>query len=300
MMDAADLAQALKAVRSGRQWKCRCIVHEDSAPSMIIFDGREQVQVRCLAGCDQRDLIAELKRRGLWEHRQLDPVLRSTASERAEKLRGTVSHETKMMEIARRVFDGAVLTIGTLAQRYLERRGIWTVAHDVEDIRYHPECPREREKQPALVIAMRRIHSREVCAVQRIYLTHDARKDGAMMLGPAGGCAMVLGSVVRTELHIAEGCESALSVMAMDHGPTWAMGSCGAIDRFEVIEGIERLTIWADHDRLDARTGKRPGVAAADACAARWRAAGRQVTVWVPDQEGDDPADVWRARNARP
>ena len=65
-MNAEQLAQALGAVRSGRQWKCRCVAHEDRSPSMIIFDGRESVQVRCMAGCEPEDIIAVLRSRGLW------------------------------------------------------------------------------------------------------------------------------------------------------------------------------------------------------------------------------------------
>ena len=53
--------------RSGRQWKCRCVAHEDRSPSMIIFDGRESVQVRCMAGCEPEDIIAVLRSRGIWD-----------------------------------------------------------------------------------------------------------------------------------------------------------------------------------------------------------------------------------------
>jgi hypothetical protein len=65
-MNADQLAHALGAKRSGRQWVCKCVAHEDKAPSLIIFDGRERVQVRCLAGCAQDDIIDALAARGLW------------------------------------------------------------------------------------------------------------------------------------------------------------------------------------------------------------------------------------------
>lgn len=294
-MHAAELAHALGAVRSGRQWKCKCVAHEDAAPSMIIFDGREQVQVRCLAGCDQRDLIGALKARGLWDGDRL-----VASSDRREPLAAKVSHETHalvMRDRAKQIFDQAVLTIGTSAQAYLESRELWSVARDYEDIRFHPNCPRGPGRQPALVIAMRSLASRnfeDITGVQRIYLTKDARKDGAMMLGPIGGSAMMLwpdDSTNPGELHITEGLESALAVLAMDHGPVWAMGSCGAIERLPVIEQVDRLWIWGDHDA--------PGIRAADRCAARWAIAGRGVTLRIPNQDGYDPCDVWRARNAR-
>jgi hypothetical protein len=107
-------------------------------------------------------------------------------------------------------------------------------------------------------------------------------RDAAMMLAPIGK---------RGELHIAEGLESALSVMAMDDGPVWALGSCGAIERFVVLDDVDRLVIWADHDEA--------GQKAADICVERWAEAGRATLIRTPNHVGWDAADVWRCRNAR-
>src|SRR6516164_2674030 len=85
-MNAEQLAAKLGAARSGRQFKCRCVVHEDRDPSMIIFDGRQNVQVRCMAGCEPRDIIAVLTARGLWEGGRVQDT---------ENMRPTVSHETE-------------------------------------------------------------------------------------------------------------------------------------------------------------------------------------------------------------
>lgn len=286
-MDAAALAHRLGAVRSGRQWKCKCVAHEDGSPSMIIFDGITAPQVRCLAGCEPSDIIAALRQRGLWER---DPLTSSDGDKRQQPEK--VSHETVMRERARRVFFDAVLTVGTPAQRYLEAREIWTVARGIEDIRFHPACPREKLVQPALVIAMRSIVTHTIQAVQRIFLTREARKDGAMMLGPQANVAMQLAPICRI-LHVCEGLETALSVMAMDYGPVWALGSCGAIERFQVIDGVDELVIWADNDA--------PGIKAANVCSQRWwDSARRLVRIRTPKIEGQDFADVWRARCARP
>lgn len=291
-MDAAALAHALGAKQSGRQWKCRCVAHQDREPSMIIFDGRESVQVRCLAGCGQGELIAELRRRGLWE-RQLHLNCNSIAIQNPRP--GTVSHESNL-DRARALFDASTLAIGTPAQAYLEDREIWSVARTIEDIRFHPACPRGQELRPAIVVAMRSASwLRSIQAVQRIYLARLAPgrwiKDGKpMMLGPAGGSAMQLGPL-GSVLHIAEGLESALSVGAMDHSPVWALGSCGAIERFAVKDGVDRLVIWADHDG--------PGLKAAETCALRWVDAGKMVDVFRSRVPGEDAADIWRQRCGR-
>jgi putative DNA primase/helicase len=42
--------------------------HDDREPSLSISAGKNgKVLVRCHAGCDQRDVIAALQRRGLWQ-----------------------------------------------------------------------------------------------------------------------------------------------------------------------------------------------------------------------------------------
>ena len=46
----------------------RCPAHDDREPSLSISDAKDgKVLVRCHAGCDQRDVIAALRARGLWE-----------------------------------------------------------------------------------------------------------------------------------------------------------------------------------------------------------------------------------------
>src|SRR5262245_17642245 len=65
-MQAAQLARALGAKRSGRQYSCRCPAHEDSAPSLIFWDGHTSIRFKCYAGCEPEDVIAVLRRKGLW------------------------------------------------------------------------------------------------------------------------------------------------------------------------------------------------------------------------------------------
>jgi putative DNA primase/helicase len=299
-MTAEQLAQALGAVRSGRQWKCKCVAHEDRSPSMIIFDGRESVQVRCMAGCEPRDIIDVLRSRGLWD----DVGITGTSWDRKSVSRETLSeqNEQRMRVLARCIFDDAVPILGTPAQRYFDSRDLWSVAMEIDDIRFHPRCPRDKTEQGAVVIAMRSIHSHAITAIQRIFLDHQARKDGkGMMLGTASGAAMQLQPKIGKTLNIAEGLETALGVIAMDHAPTWALGSTSLIQSFPVLDDIERLVIWADHDPLRMIGGKpqRPGVKAANICRKRWIAAHKRVDVYEPIAEGDDAADEWSRRCAR-
>ena len=67
-MTAETIARALGGHRAGTTWMARCPVHEDRSPSLSITTGNDgKVLVRCHAGCDQRDLIAALLQRGLWQ-----------------------------------------------------------------------------------------------------------------------------------------------------------------------------------------------------------------------------------------
>ena len=297
-MNAAQLAKSLGAVRSGRQWKCCCVAHEDASPSMIIFDGRDQVQVRCMAGCDPRDIISVLDAGVLWcatpsndVQQQGKSVSRETQNDRREQ---------RMRILARGIFDEAVACKGTLAQRYFESRDLWVVAREIDDIRFHLTCPRESGEHPAVVVAMRSITSNAITGIQRIFIDRDAKKTGkGMMLGTVSGAAMKLQPLLSRHLHVAEGLETGLAVIAMDHGPTWSMGSTSLIAMLPVIDGINRLTIHADHDRINPTTGKRPGHQAAATCLTRWSQARREVDVVIPKIEGHDEADVWSARCER-
>jgi hypothetical protein len=298
-MNAEQLAQALGAKKSGRQWKCKCVVHEDRSPSMIIFDGRNAVQVRCLAGCEPADIIAVLRSRGLWEgseHHQNHSLTPSLSHERQNREREL----QRLRVLARCLFDDAQPIVGTVAQRYFDSRDLWSVARMIDDIRFHPRCPFGSERGMAVVVAMRHIHTNAITAIQRIRLDRQGRKiSKGMMIGGAAGAAMKLQHLQDGSLHICEGLETGLAVIAMDHGPVWALGSTSLIQSFLVLEDVNELHIWADHDPIDPKTGKHPGFRASDRCEQRWLEAGKQVSTWYPRIEGKDHADVWSARCAR-
>jgi putative DNA primase/helicase len=83
-------------------------------------------------------------------------------------------------------------------------------------------------------------------------------------------------------LTICEGTETAIAILMSGLSPVWACGGAGNLASFPVFGGIEALTVAAD-------TGV-AGQSAADAVAARWAAAGREVAIVTP------PADDWADR----
>ena len=68
--------------------------------------------------------------------------------------------------------------------------------------------------------------------------------------------------------------------------PAWATLSDGALKKFPLIAGVERLIVLADNDL------NRAGQNAAEACKRRWLEAGRRVALLMPDRPGTDFNDV--------
>ena len=88
-------------------------------------------------------------------------------------------------------------------------------------------------------------------------------------------------------LGICEGIETGLSLLASGWKPVWAVMSANGIADFEILSGVESLTIWADDDET--------GIAAAKRCAARWLAVGNDCEVVLPPQNSNDWNDWVRA-----
>ena len=69
-MTAEAIAKALDGRKAGAAWMALCPAHDDREPSLSIRDGEDgKVLVHCHAGCEQADLIAVLRSRGLWEEK---------------------------------------------------------------------------------------------------------------------------------------------------------------------------------------------------------------------------------------
>ena len=108
-----------------------------------------------------------------------------------------------------------------------------------------------------------------------------------MTLGRMRGAAIKLFPLSGDELFIAEGIENALSLSLGTFGgrpvlPIWSAGPAGNIAKLPPVPGVRRLTIFGDND--ESGTGEKQ----AGICADRWRAADREVEVFLPEQVGVD------------
>jgi hypothetical protein len=186
---------------------------------------------------------------------------------------------------------------GTLAETYLHRRGLLIPDRVAESLRFHARCPfgEGGTRHPCLVSLWRDIISDEPRAIQRTPLTATGdRMSRRLTLGPTRGAAIKLSpdDEVSIALTIGEGLETVLAGMMKGFTPAWALGSWSGIANFSVLPGVECLRIAVDNDAPDPKTGRRPGPDATTICENHWRAAGRDVWFAVPNELGQDMADV--------
>lgn len=285
---AENIARALHGRRNGRGWIACCPVHRDKKPSLSLRDAEVGVLLFCHAGCDRLDVIDELIRLKLWDDYDPMHAARVAANDQAKSdfAPSSRTFDEERSAYARSIWKQACDIRGTLAQTYLERRGLELDDDAAVVLRFHPRCPfGENTHVPALVAAFHPFEvprDRAPVAIHRIGLTPSGDKIEKKMLGPVGGCAVKLDECEGTGLAIAEGIETGLAARAR-FKPLWALGNAGAVRVFVPIPGIEHLTIFADHDTA--------GIQAATACGERWTQAGCDVVMRKPKTPGTDYAD---------
>lgn len=163
-------------------------------------------------------------------------------------------------------------------------------------VRFAPACPfGSGVRHPAMLALLTDMATGEPVGIRRTALTLAGQRacDAAgaklphKVLGRAGGAVARLAgaTVAPAALGLCEGLETGLSVMAATGATVWACLSAGTLAKVSPLAGVERLTIYADHDPS--------GLHAAHETARRWAAAGRLVTVETPSRVGADFNDIW-------
>lgn len=194
-------------------------------------------------------------------------------------------------QMALRLWAEAKPASGTLVETYLAGRALRLRPGTEYALRFHAECPRGEGRLPAMLGLIRGIVTDRPLGVHRTFLAPDgsAKADvepNKMMLGRARGAVLKLtpDEDVTSGLTLTEGVEDALAVLNGGFAPVWACLSAGTMASFPVLGGIEALTLFADNDT--------PGRQAAEACAARWRAAGKEALIVESPRHLMDFGDV--------
>ena len=264
------------ARRQGNGWVARCPVPShgrgrgDRKPSLSLHEEGGKVLVHCHAGCDQQNVIDTLRARGLWEKSEWGRRIAQVAQEECT-LALDFWREAKSVE-------------GTLVETYLRSRGITISVPPT--LRFHPNLLHKPSglRLSAMVAAVARVPVQRVVAIHRTYVTEDGHKaevdPAKMSLGPIGGGAVRLAKA-GNHLAVAEGIETALSVMQATGLPTWSALSAGGIRSLILPPPplAAEITICADNDPV--------GLEAARDAADRWTREGRTVRIAVPPEDND-------------
>jgi putative DNA primase/helicase len=282
-MTAAGIAAALgPAYRSGAWWRCRCPAHGSNGATLAVEDGERGLLLKCFAGCDPRNVLAELRRLGLIGDGTRDSVRRPVPLSRNDG-----DDAGRRTALAQAIWKAAKTAHGTPVVDHFAGRGI--ILPLPLSLRYAPSLRRpDGTRGPAIVARIDNI-DREVIGISRTWLERDEagrwnRRDRAM-LGRAGGGAVRLAPAAETLL-IGEGIETCLAAMQAMGQPAWAALSTSGMVALVLPPIVRTVIILADHDRNGA------GERAARAVAQRWLAEGRRVRIAMPPEPGTDFNDV--------
>ena len=286
------VAETLNLTRSGKLWTAPCPFHAERTPSFHVYQ-RNYHCFGCGAHGDVFDWLDN--QRGLGFRESIEYLGGSSTPERPLPRQATPPRIAERppdgamlqrRDLAHSIWTEAIDPHGTPVETYLGARGVRLPDADV--IRFHHRCPREGGTLPAMVALMTEPLTGEFRGVHRTFLRSDgsgkANVDKAkMMLGGAGIVQLLDLEDIGIGLGLAEGIETALSVIqAIGWGPVWAAGNAGSIRTFPYMRATT-LNIFSDGDGA--------GLNAARACSERWVAAGAEVLIHTPPV-GKDWNDV--------
>lgn len=224
-----------------------------------------------------------------------DRDFKSLAGE-IEQLVGTIpaaasrqvfTEEQKIQSLRRVWNESQPLQPGDQVMGYLAARGL-KLADSPIVLRLHPSLPYYEGRAlqgrfPAMVAVVTDVHAKGL-TLHRTYLQGNAKapvtEPKKLMPGkPLPGGAIQL-FPKEPHLGVAEGIETALAAHQLFGIPVWACVSATLLESFKVPEGVQRITIFADHDESFA------GQRAAATLAARL-AKTHAVEIKMPEAPGD-------------
>jgi hypothetical protein len=288
-MKAEAIAKALGGQKAGHGWIVRCPAHDDRDPSLSIRDSDDaKVLVRCHAGCEQAQVIAALRGRGLWTEN--DRRWPSWTVRRRPIERKPDRDDARRTEAALAIWQSAKPALATPIETYLASRGIHLPPPDA--LRFHAGLKHPSGScWPAMLALVTNGQDGTPIAIHRTYVARDGGGKAPvdpqkMMLGPCRGGAVRLADP-RDMLMVGEGIETCLAAMQATRHPAWAALSTSGLRSLELPKEVHDVIVLADGDEA--------GEAAARNCAVRWKREGRHVRIARPPQ-GLDFNDVLLGR----
>ena len=275
-MTAEAIARALGGRKVGRGWTARCPAHDDSTPSLSIRDSDDnKVLLYCHAGCDQRDVISALKKRGIWADDRPHPQSRVARHRPVES--NLDEEDARRSAVALNIWRSCTQAQGTVVESYLKSRGIYLPPSDA--LRFHAAMKHPSGGfWPAMVALVTSGIDGAPVAVHRTFLAGDGGGKAPvdpqkMMLGPCRGGAVRLADPGEV-LMVGEGIETCLAAMQASGHPAWAALSTSGLRALDLPKDVRDVIVLADGDEA--------GEAAALDCALRWKREGRRVRIARP------------------
>ena len=264
--------------RKGKRHWGLCPFHADKkTPSFTVEEGRGSY--KCY-GCGRRgdaidwlqersglgfvEAVEELAvRAGMMPDREgrTRPVAKPVAQRQS---RAEIDAETAdKVAWARSLWAGCRPAAGTLVETYLAARGIdvGVIGGVPPTIRFHPAL-KHRDTGlylPAMVAAVQAPDGR-IAGIHRTFLRMDgAGKAGVVSPKKMGGVCW--GGVIRLcsaagRMGVAEGIETALSVMTVSGLPVWAAGSLGNMAAADLPPMVREVVLCTDGDSDPGAVGK--------------------------------------------
>jgi hypothetical protein len=293
-VNAAEIAHALGAsCRSGMWWRCRCPVHGSRGPTLALRDGDRALITYCHSGCDRREILAELRRRGLLDDRACRDAHPFPAI-RPQRHDDRDGDGRRRIVIARDIWNRARDQHGTLVERYLASRGLTLPKSPV--LRYAPLLRHPTGICLAAMIGRIDDVDGRIIAIHRTWLRPGGGGKADIdppraTLGPMSGGAIRLGLIRPGDwLAVGEGIETTLSVMESCRLPGWAAVSAPGIEGLVLPPEACKVLICVDHDATGV------GERAAHLAAQRWLAEGRKVNLAMPPAPDTDFNDLLMGR----
>ena len=290
-MTAETIAKALGGRKAGGGWMARCPAHDDRKPSLSIRDADDgKVLVRCHAGCDQEQVIANFAVAWSVDQRTARTGSRASRPAALTKMTEPDRDDAKRTEAALAIWQAARPSDGTLVESYLVSRGLYLPP--TPTLRFHAGLKHPSGGVwPAMVALVTRGSDDTPLAIHRTFLARDGGGKAPvdpqkMMLGPCRGGAVRL-AAFGSVLMVGEGIETCLTAMQATGRPTWAALSTSGLRTLDLPTDVRDVIVLADGDE--------PGEAAARDCAWRWKREGRRVRIARPPQ-GLDFNDMVVAR----
>ena len=285
-MEASEITRALRGHWYGSYGLAFCPAHRNTrTPALRLSNGEGgRLLALCSAGCQFRDVMAELRRLGLAEIPK--DFWRDATSEKSAQS----SHDdAARIKRAKTVWATTEPIAGTLAEQYLRRRaieGALPSALRFAALCWHPS----KTTLPAMVAEVRR--GLQTVGVHRTYLAEPGVKAETSPVKAMLGCCS--GGAVRLSdgsgpLVVAEGIETMLSLRDASHSAAddaiapkrfWAALSTSGIAGLKLPDAPGEIIIAPDGDA--------PGRAAADKLAHRANALSWQVSILEPPGDGLD------------